>query len=42
MRTLQLPTAVDKSKVEATYKDGIMTVRLPKIEASAKTRVQIK
>jgi HSP20 family protein len=42
VRTMQLPTAVDKSKVEATYKDGIMTVRLPKIEASAKTRVQIK
>jgi HSP20 family protein len=42
VRTMQLPTAVDKAKVEATYKDGIMTVRLPKVEASAKTRVQIK
>jgi HSP20 family molecular chaperone IbpA len=39
---MQLPTAVDKAKVEATYHDGIMTVRLPKVEASAKTRVPVK
>jgi len=42
VRTLQLPSPVDKSKVEASYQAGIMTVRLPKSEASTKTRIQIK
>ena len=42
VRTLQLPMAIDKAKVAATYQDGIMTVRLPKTEPSAKTRIQIK
>lgn len=42
VRTMQLPTAVDKSKVAATCQDGIMTVRLPKLEASAKTRIPVK
>ncbi|HEY7636335.1 MAG TPA: Hsp20/alpha crystallin family protein [Gemmatimonadales bacterium] len=42
VRTVQLPAAVDKSKVAATYQDGIMTVRLPKAEPTAKTRIQIK
>jgi HSP20 family protein len=42
VRTVQLPTAIDQSKVAATYQDGIMTIRLPKTEASSKTRVQIK
>jgi HSP20 family protein len=42
VRTVQLPTAIDQSKVAATYENGIMTIRLPKTEPSAKTRVQIK
>jgi len=42
VRTLQLPTPIDRSKVTAVYQDGIMTIRLPKTEPSAKTRVQIK
>jgi HSP20 family protein len=42
VRTVQLPAAVDKSKIDASYHDGIMTVRLPKAEHAVKTRVQIK
>ena len=42
VRSLQLPASVDRSKVAAVYQDGIMTIRLPKAEASTKTRVLIK
>lgn len=42
MRTLRLPTAVMASKIEAVYVDGVLTVRLPKIEPSIKTKVAIK
>ena len=42
VRALQLPTAVDQSKVTASYQDGIMTIRLPKSETTGKTRIQIK
>lgn len=41
MRTAQLPTPIDRSKVAAVYQDGIMTIRLPKAEPSDKTRVPI-
>jgi HSP20 family molecular chaperone IbpA len=33
---------VDQAKVAASYQDGVMTIRLPKTEPSAKTRVAIK
>ena len=42
VRTVQVPTSVDKSKVAATYHDGIMTIRLPKSELTVKTRIPIK
>ncbi|HEY9442375.1 MAG TPA: Hsp20/alpha crystallin family protein [Gemmatimonadales bacterium] len=42
VRAIQLPGAVDQAKVAASYQDGIMTIRLPKTEPSAKTRVAIK
>lgn len=42
VRTVQLPSAVDKSKIAASYQDGIMTMRLPKAEPTVKTRIQIK
>jgi HSP20 family molecular chaperone IbpA len=30
VRSIQLPTSIDKAKVEATYHDGVMTVRWPR------------
>jgi HSP20 family molecular chaperone IbpA len=42
VRTIQLPSAVDRAKVTAEYLNGIMTVRLPKTEPAAKTRIAIK
>jgi len=42
VRTVQLPVAVEAAKVDATYDNGIMTVRLPKKEVMAKTRIAIK
>lgn len=42
VRSVQLPSAVDTTKVSAACQDGIMTVRLPKAEPAAKSRIQIK
>jgi HSP20 family protein len=42
VRALQLPAPVDAAKVEASYNDGVMTVRLPKREPSPKSRIPIK
>jgi HSP20 family protein len=42
MRTLRLPGAVQEGKIEATYGDGVLTVKLPKAEPAAKSRVTIK
>ena len=33
-RSIPLPTGVDESKIEATYKDGVLEVRLPVPEQS--------
>jgi HSP20 family protein len=42
VRSIQLPTPIDRAKVAADYHNGIMTIRLPKSETSAKTRIQVK
>ena len=42
VRTLRLPRPVDPTKVDAHYTDGILTVRLPKIETAVKNKIQIK
>jgi HSP20 family protein len=42
MRTLRLPTAVEQAKIDANYNDGILTVRLPKAEPLAKSKIAIK
>lgn len=42
VRTVQLPAPIDRSKVSAVYGDGIMTIRLPKAEPSARTRIPVK
>jgi HSP20 family protein len=40
-RVLSLPS-VDSAKVEATYKDGVLEVRLPKLEAAKPKEIPIK
>jgi HSP20 family protein len=42
MRTLRLPAAVQEGKIDATYSDGVLTVRLPKAEPALKSKVTIK
>ncbi|MBM4188908.1 MAG: Hsp20/alpha crystallin family protein [Gemmatimonadetes bacterium] len=42
MRTLRLPGAVQEGKIDANYGDGVLTVKLPKAEASAKSKIAIK
>jgi len=41
-REVTLPTDVDPAKVEATYKDGILTINLPKAAKSKAVKVQVK
>ena len=40
-RTLRLPAGIDSKKVEANLKDGMLEIRLPKLE-SAKRSIDIK
>lgn len=41
LRTFALPTNVDESKVRADYKDGVLTLRLPKSAEAKPKSVQI-
>jgi HSP20 family protein len=40
-RSLLLPATVDTEKVTATYKDGVLELRLPKSEAAKPKRIAI-
>jgi HSP20 family protein len=40
-RSITLPTRVDVNKVNATYKDGVLTVTLPKAEEAKPKQIQI-
>src|SRR5205814_10029514 len=40
-RSIALPTRVDANKVSATYRDGILTVTLPKAEEVKPTQIQV-
>ncbi|MGZ5023328.1 MAG: Hsp20/alpha crystallin family protein [Chthoniobacterales bacterium] len=40
-RSISLPTRVDANKVSATYKDGILTVTLPKAEEVKPKQIQV-
>jgi HSP20 family protein len=41
-RSITLPAAVDSSKVQATYKDGVLTVELPKSEETKAKQIEVK
>jgi HSP20 family protein len=40
-RSVTLPAAVDSSKISASYKDGILTVTLPKSEAAKPKQIAV-
>jgi HSP20 family protein len=40
-RSFALPTLVDQEKVQATYHDGILELRLPKLESAKPRRIAI-
>ena len=40
-RSITLPVSVDASKVTATYRDGILTVTLPKAEEAKPKRIDV-
>ena len=40
-RSVTLPTAVDASKVNAAYKDGVLTVELPKAEEAKPKQIAV-
>jgi HSP20 family protein len=41
-RSFTLPCAVDAGKVQADYKDGVLTVTLPKAEESRPKQIEVK
>lgn len=41
-RSFQLPRTIDVSKIEATLKDGILTVRLPKRDGVKARKIEVK
>lgn len=41
-RVITLPIDVDAEKVEATLKDGVLTVRLPKAEEAKPKKISVK
>jgi HSP20 family protein len=42
LRNIRLPKAVEANKVEALYNEGVLTVRLPKIQTAIKNKILIK
>lgn len=41
-RTLQLPAEVNVDKVNAVYKNGVLKITLPKTEAAAAKKIEVK
>jgi len=41
-RSIALPVPVDADKIEATYKDGVLTLKIPKVEEVKPKRINIK
>ena len=41
-RTLQVPGGVDSDKIEASYKSGVLTVTLPKVEKARPRQIPVQ
>jgi HSP20 family protein len=41
-RSIQLPADVDAAKVNATYKDGVLKINLPKTKGVAVKKIEVK
>jgi len=41
-RTMRLPAEVETDKADATYKDGVLKVTLPKSEATKPKKIEVK
>lgn len=41
VRTVRLPYAIENSKVSATYVDGVLTITMPRQEATKPKRIEI-
>jgi len=41
-RRIRLPDYVDQAKIEASYKDGVLRLRMPKAEVAKPKSIQIK
>jgi HSP20 family protein len=41
-RTFQLPSSVKSDRIEAAYRDGILTVSLPKAEEARSKQIEVK
>lgn len=41
-RMIRLPAAVDADRVDATYKDGVLTIRMPKHPECAPKKVKVR
>ena len=41
-RTVRLPADVDPDKIDASYKDGVLTVSVPKSEKARSKRIEVK
>jgi len=39
---LALPVEVDADKIEATLKDGVLTLKLPKAEAARARKIKVR
>jgi len=42
IRTIELPVAVEDKQVEAEYRNGLLTITLPKAEAAKPKQIEIK
>ena len=41
VRSFKLPSKVDRDKIDASYKDGVLTLELPKIEEAVPKNIEI-